>query len=363
MGIMGLGILGTPLGFVMRFIFDIVQNYGLALLIFTVLTRVILIPLTIKQTKSSSKIAMVQPQLAEITKKYAGNRHKINEETMALYQKVGYNPASGCLPMALQMIILFGVIDVIFRPLTHILAIPRDVIARANEITQGLADTGGGLGMRANAIELATLNQISYNAENYVGYIPYEYITAIQNFLPQMNFLGINLMEVPSVNMIWQVFSSFNPVILIPLFAGITSVLLSLATLKYTATPQGGPNMKAMMMIMPLFSVFFTFQMPAGIGIYWIYTNTVGFAQSRIMGHFYNPKDIAEKAKKEMEEEKERERLERIEAKKKAKERGESEEKETLSKKEQNRRKLAEARKRDAEKYGEQYEESADTED
>jgi len=357
--------LGAPLGLVMSFIFEIIQNYGLALLLFTVLTRVILIPLTIKQTKSQSKIAMIQPQMAEINKKYAGNRAKINEEMTALYQKVGYNPASGCLPMAAQMIILFGVIDVIFRPLTHILRLPGEVIAKANEITQGLTENGGGLGMGRNAVELDTLRHISYDAGNYADYVPQDAIEAIQNFLPQMNFLGINLMETPSVGMILQVFSDFNPVILIPIFAGITSVLLSLATMKYTATPQGpgAPNMKFMMMMMPVFSIFFTFQMPAGIGIYWIYTNTVGFAQSRIMGHFYNPKEIAEKARKQMEEEKERERLERIEAKKKAKERGESEEKEALSKKEQNRRRLAEARKRDAEKYGEQYDDSADTED
>ena len=348
-----MGFLGGPFGVVLRWIFDLVQNYGLALLLFTILTRLVMIPLAIKQTKGSAKMALIQPQVAEINKKYAGNRQKINEEVMGLYGKVGYNPMSGCLPMVVQMVILFGVIDVIYRPITHILALPANIIAQANAVTEGL-ELGGR--MAVNSIELATLGAISEGLGNFSA-IPANYLQQLYDFLPQMTFLGIDLMTTPSPGMLLQVFTNFNPVLLIPIFSGITSMLLSLATISQMSSVQapGAPNMKMMMYMMPLFSLFFTFAVPAGVGIYWIYANCIGFVQAKVLKRFYDPKKMAEEAQKLMEEEKERERQERIEAKKKAKEKGETEDFDALSKKEQNRRRLAEARKRDAEKYGDEY--------
>ena len=355
-----MGIFGTPLGVVMRFVFEAVQNYGLALLLFTILTRVIMIPVAIKQTKSQAKMAMLQPQMKEIQTKYAGNRNKINEETMALYSKVGYNPASGCLPMMIQMVILFGVIDVIFRPLTHILRLPSDIIEQAVAIA---GPVEGGL-MAGRSPELATLETFAENTAAFVN-IGAEYVARMLNFLPQMEFMGINLMATPNVRMLLPgaLFSDFNPIVLIPILSGGTAVLLTLATMSQMAMPQmgGGNTMKTMMYMMPIFSVVIAFQMPAGVGIYWIYANLVGWAQVRVLNKFYNPKELAAKAAAELEEKKERERQERIESKKKAKERGESllDETEGLSKKELNSRKLAEARRRDAEKYGDQYVESS----
>ena len=352
---MGLGFLGAPFGFVMRAIFDLVNDYGLALLLFTVLSRVVMIPLTIKQTKSSAMMAVAQPQIQEIQKKYAGNRQKINEETMALYGKIGYNPTAGCLPLLVQMVILFGMIEVIFRPMTYILRLPNYIIEQANLITEGVGD----LGARAmNAIELNTLSTIERGLGDFSA-IPSEYMADMQNFIPQLHFLGINLMDTPHIDMLGQIFTSFNPVLLIPILSGVTSVMLTMATMGQMATAQtpGMPNMKIMMWMMPVFSTVFTFSFPAGVGIYWIFANIVGYAQAKVLKKFFNPKEMAEKRKQEMEEEKERERQERKERKERAKERGEGaeEEMEALSKKEQNRRKLALARQRDAEKYGEKY--------
>jgi len=338
----------------MRFIFELVQNYGLALFLFTVFSRLVMIPLTIKQQKGTAKMSVLQPQMQEIQKKYAGNRQKINEETMALYQKVGYNPASGCMPIAVQMFILFGMIEVIFRPMTHILRMPAYIIDQANDITAALGQVGT---RAANAIELGTLYNIDAGIGNYAA-IPAEYMARMEGFIPQMHFLGINLMDIPTVDMLTGIFQGFNPVLLIPILSGITSVLLTMATMSQmtASTAPGMPNMKFMMYMMPVFSTVFTFMIPAGVGIYWIYANIVGYAQAKILKKFINPKEMAEKHKAEMEAMKERERAERKEAKERQKQRGDTEESmESLSKKEQNRRKLAQARARDAEKYGDQY--------
>ena len=353
-----MGFLGGPFGLVMWAIFGVIQNYGLSLLVFTLLTRLVLSPVMLKQQKSFGKMAMIQPQIQELQKKYAGNRQKINEEMQLLYKKVGYNPMSGCLPMALQMIVLFGVIDVIFRPLTHILRLPSYIIEQANEITLGMGELTG---RAANAIELTTLGAIGdYPA--YFAALPGYAFASMQAFVPQMNFLGINLMETPNPGMLLEVFTNFNPVLLIPILSGITSVFLTIATMNQMATPQtpGMPNMKIMMWMMPVFSTVFTFTIHAGVGIYWIFANIVGYVQAKILTRFFNPKQLAEKHRQEMEELKERERRERQERKQRAKGRGETDDAdnvdtESLSKKEQNRRKLAEARRRDAEKYGDVY--------
>jgi YidC/Oxa1 family membrane protein insertase len=167
------------------------------------------------------------------------------------------------------------------------------------------------------------------------------------------------------MSMFGELFSNFNPVILIPIISGVTSLLSSLQLNK--SQPQSsGAGMKGMMLMMPLFSTWIAFSVPAGVGLYWVYSNLVSMLQAKIMNKIYNPKEIAEKAKKELEERQERERLERIEAKKQLKEAakkgnisGEDLPK-ALSAKELNRRKLAEARKRDAEKYGEEYVEVTD---
>jgi YidC/Oxa1 family membrane protein insertase len=131
--------------------------------------------------------------------------------------------------------------------------------------------------------------------------------------------------------------------------------------MRHTPLPEGGSSagMKGMMYTMPLFSVMIAFQVPAGVGLYWVYSNITSMAQSMILNRFYNPKEMAEKARLEMEERRERERQERIEAKKKSKETGEQDDK-AMSQKELNKKKIAEARKRMAEKYGEEYNEDLD---
>ena len=361
MGIFGTlgGVLGTPFGFVMWGIFQVIQNYGLALLVFTILTRLVLSPIMLKSQKSMGKMAAIQPQMQEIQKKYANNRQKQNEEMSELYKRVGYNPMSGCLPMALQMFLLFGVIDVIFRPLTHILRLESSIIQAANEITLSLGEfTARGV----NAVELSTLGAVADYPARFYSALPYDAVASMQGFIPQMHFLGINFMETPSMDMLSQIFTNFNPVLFIPILSGLTALLLSFNMPNQSQQMAGGAHTKIMMLLMmPAMSVWIAFTMPAGVGIYWIFSNVVTVVQQRIMNKIYNPKEEAEKARKEMEEARERERLERVEAKKKRKESGAAEvDIESLSKKDQNRLKLAEARRRDAEKYGEEYVEPAD---
>ncbi|MCL2057243.1 MAG: membrane protein insertase YidC [Oscillospiraceae bacterium] len=358
--------LGYPLGWIMWALYNIVRNYGIALLIFTVLIRVVLFPLSLKQQKSSAKMMVLQPQIADLQSRYKNDKQKLNEEMMKLYQREKYNPMSGCLPLLIQMPVLFGLIDVIYRPLTHILRFTAETVGKGIEV---LESAGNFILMPGlNQAQLQIISGVHTNPDAFAG-MGRDAIAAIQGL--SLTFLGMDLTLIPNMSM----FSDFNAVILIPILSGGSALLSTIQMQRQQAITNPNANtgmMKGMMYMMPIFSVWIAFSVPAGVGLYWFYSNLTQMGQTLIMNKIYNPREIAEKAKQALEEQKERERLERIEAKKKRKEEnttgkakggGEKDEAKNaqgLTQKEINRKKLADARRRDAEKYGETYVEVTD---
>ena len=367
-------IFGIPLGWIMWLIYKVVQNYGIALILFTVLTRVCLFPLSIKQQKSSAKMSVFQPKIAEIQKKYANNQQKQQEELMKLYETHGYNPMSGCLPMLIQFPILFGIIDVVYYPLTHILRLDKDVITSLTDIVSANVQNVGQL-------ELQVISAIQDPARvGWFSSIDPEVISAVQNF--DYTLFGIDMGQIPTFGWNWLV--------LVPVLAGVTALLGSIISMKMT--PNAGQNtngtMKGMMYLMPLMSVWIGFSVPVGVGLYWIFSNILSAVQTVVLHFMYNPEKYKAEYEQKMKEEEERRRQERLERQKKRREAGledEEEEKpkkkkkaapapaveetseatrdpkaEYMSAKEINRRRLAEARRRDAEKYGEEYVEVTD---
>ena len=334
-------IIGYPLGWVMWFFYNFLGNsYVLSLLLFTIFTRLLLLPSTIKQQKSMVKNAKLKPKLDALQKKYGKNKEKYQEEMMKLYEKEGYNPMSGCLPMLIQFPILFGLIDVVYKPLTHILRLPSDVINAIVEAT-------GQPAMRAQVWVLGHLDTLE-------GVVSADVIEQIKNM--DLNFLGMNLGEQPS----WTV---FNMLWIIPILSGITAFASSFISTKFSATNmegQGGGMMKGMMYTMPILSVVISFSVPAGVGLYWVFSNIIAGVQSVVLHKVYDPQKIAAEIEAAEEQKKEEERQARIEAKREAqiaRREGRADEitNEGLSQKEINKRKIAEARKRMAEKYGEEY--------
>ena len=371
-------IIGIPLGWAMWLCYTLVRNYGVALILFTLITKVLMFPMSLKQQKSSVKMAMVKPKLDNAQKKYANNKDKLNEEMMKIYQEAGYNPMSGCLPLLIQFPILFGVINVVYNPLTHIVRLSKDVIAQAQTIAQGIE----GITFSAAMPQMAIIDGVRKNASLFSSVMSPEEIDKVLNL--NMSFLGIHLGEIP--------YLGFNVLMLIPILSGLTSFLVSMQSMKNTgetSADASANSMKTMMYIMPLMSVMFCFSLPAGVGMYWIASNVFSYLQGLIMNKKYNPTEMAEKIKAEQASQAAKERMEKIENRRKAREelmahqaeveaakkanaKGKKKKVEmpeelddetmqqALSVKEQNRRKLAEARKRDAEKYGEEYVEVTD---
>lgn len=360
---------GYVLGFIMWAIYKVIPNYGIALLIFTLITRLIQLPNAIKQQKSSAKMTMIQPRIQEVQEKYKDDRERQAEELQKLYDEEGYNPMAGCLPLLIQFPLLYGLIDVVYKPMTHILRFGKDLIETIQTSVAGVAgldlrnksmiqlDVVGAV--KADPTRFEMLNTLSDRGDVVQKIVDLNY-----------NFLGMNLMTRPTTDMLS--ISNFNPVILIPILSGVTALLSAIVSMRSmpSADEGGGGGMKVMMYIMPIFSVMIAFSVPAGVGLYWIYSNILMLAQSLYFNKRFNPKELAEKAKIEQEERKkaarEKARTERIEARKLAQDESLSEEErnkhaeKAMTQKELNRRRLAEARKRDAEKYGEEFVEVTD---
>lgn len=331
-------IIGTPLGYIMWFFYEFLGNsYVLSLLLFTIFTRLLLLPSTIKQQKNMVKTARLKPKLDALQKKYGKNKEKYQEEMMKLYEKEGYNPMSGCLPMLIQFPILFGLIDVVYKPFTHILHLGKDVI-------NAIVELSGKDAMRAQVWALGHLDEV----KEVVSAEVFEQIESLN-----MNFLGMNLGEQPT----W----AFNMLLLIPILSGVTAYASSIISTKFSAqNMEGAGMMKGMMLIMPILSIVISFSVPAGVGLYWIFSNVIAAVQTIVLHKVYDPQKIAAELEAQEEQKKEEERQARIEAKKEAKQarlEGRADEigDEGLSQKEINKRKIAAARKRMAEKYGEEY--------
>ncbi|HEX3027204.1 MAG TPA: YidC/Oxa1 family membrane protein insertase, partial [Clostridia bacterium] len=283
-----------PFGYILYICYIGVRDYGLALLIFTLITRVLLFPLAIKQQRSMAEMSRINPKLQQLQKKYAKDKQKLNEETMKLYQEEGYSPMSGCLPMLIQLPLLTILYQVIMNPLKYILNFSQDNI---NALITALNLTAA----QKSRAEIYISEKLS-DPTQIANLVNVHHLTFLQNMHPfNFYFLGIKsfvLTETPSWN-------HLNIYLLIPILCYITSFLSSWFNMKMTQsmTPQQAQGMnKSMMITMPLVSTFFAFTVPSGLGLYWIYTNVFMIIQTLILNKFYHPKKLAEEAERRAEE-------------------------------------------------------------
>ena len=352
-------IFAIPFGWIMWACYSLIKNYGIALILFTSITKAVLLPLSIKQQKSSAKMAYFRPKMEAIQKRYANNREKQSAELQKLYEEEGYNPTAGCLPMLITFPVLFGVVGVVYYPLKHILRFAADTITTIAAMADQFVAEGSKLATYPELKILSVAHNPEFQAQ--VGAYDPAALEALINF--DNNFLGIDFSALPS-------YTSW--LILVPILAAAAGFLSSFISMRAMRTGDDNAaaagTSKVMMLVMPLITFFFAMGLPCGIGFYWIISNLVGMLQSLILSKFYNPKKLAEQYAREQEE---------LKAKKKAKKAAEAEmrkkiiearnnpapeeelspEEAEAKKKElaEAREKLRAARMRDAEKYGEVF--------
>jgi YidC/Oxa1 family membrane protein insertase len=258
-----IGIFAVPFGYVMRFIYEFVGNYGLSIVLFSLLAKLIMTPLTIKQKRSMMKTQALQPKIQQLQKQYGKDQQRLQQELQALYDREDASPTAGCGTTIITLPIMMGLYYVISQPLTYFMRLTSDQISRVAEI-------------------------LNYNLTGAAGQIPlagqildhFERVRSVSpNVLPvDYNFLGMNLAQTPSL-------SDFNILWLIPLFSGLTALGMSLVQMAMqrrnnpeSMTGAAAQSSKMMMLMMPMMSVVFGFMLPAGLGIYWIANNVFSAA-------------------------------------------------------------------------------------
>ena len=132
-----LGFLAPLLGIIMEWIYKLIPSYGWTLIIFTLLTKILMFPLSVKQQKSTARMSAYQPMMQEIQKKWANDKNRQQEELMKFQQETGMSMTAGCLPMAVNFLVLFGLIEVVYRPLQYILRVPKELIERTGHEPDG----------------------------------------------------------------------------------------------------------------------------------------------------------------------------------------------------------------------------------
>ena len=301
-------ILGYPLGLVMWLIYKLVKNYGIAILLFTFLVRLIMFPLSVKQQKSSAVMAAFSPKLEEIKKKYANNPNKQQEEQMKLYEEEGVNPMASCLPMLIQLVFLYGVFDVIYRPLHHIARLSNDTINSIKEIAAPLFEGNNYFNSRPELFILQSVqNDPAYYLDNGVSAEIVNSITSFNNKLFGIVDLGTIPNTIFQNNISTWTAESWG-LLLIPIIAG----LLQLFTTIYSVRKQKKLNptgdqaaqsmmggMNTMLYLMPLMSVWIGFSTAAGLGYYWICSSLVGLIQMVVLNKVYTPEYVAKLVEKD----------------------------------------------------------------
>ena len=366
-------IIGVPFGYLMMLIYNICNNYALSIIIFTVVTKILLLPVNYKTQKNAARMQMLSPKLEKLRKSYSTNQQKLQEETQKLYIQEGINPMGSCLPAFIQMFLLFGVLDVVYKPITHILRFDKG-------IRQAAADIAG-VSLKNLRCELKIMSHLSDNPGLYKD-LDGDFLNKVRDFNTHFTIFGANLGKTPSVHVDW---SNSESIILffIPILAGLAQLLSSVYSQihqkKVNPTAQGNGCLTFMMYFMPLLSVIFAFEVPAGVGFYWIWSALFSFIITFCLNQYFTPERVA--AINEKEKEKARIYAEKHPEKKTFMQKvleqqelanqqnGSSSKKKSgdkVSRSEMNkynREKIKEARRKMAEKYGDIYDDSDSSDD
>ena len=380
-------LIGIPLGYLMSGIYKLIPNYAIAIIVFTLVTKILLFPMNYKTQKSAARMQLLQPKLQKLQKSFSNNPTRLQEEQQKLYQEEGLNPMGSCLPAFIQMFLLFGVIDVVYKPITHILHISKPVrkaaIEKASELAVQFKDVNGGNPIQSNNLrnELLTMEALDKHSADFSS-IGENFRQVVTEFTENFTIFGANLGKVPTLKPDeWN----FEAVVLcaIPFLAGLAQLLTSFYSMyhqkKTNPTAQaGGGCMTAMMLLSPLMSIWFAFELPAGIGFYWIWSALFSFLVTFGLNLYFTHDKVV--AINEKEKEKARIYAEKHPEKKTFMQRmleqqaaleaqnggaanvsGEKLSRSELNK--VNRDAINEARKRMADKYGDLYDDSKDNED
>lgn len=266
-----MGLIASLFGYVLAFWYHICQNYGIAIILFALTIKIIMIPLTIKQQKSLKKSQEMQPKLLELQERYQDNQEAMMIEYQKLMSENKFNPFGGCLISFLQIPILLGVLYVVGSPLTYMEKMDE---AHINEYIQPLIIEESYQGdADAFAAEYPTEEAVEEAISTYKQtHRYYELLIVKEHQIYNMDFFGINLGDVAAEH------QGNYTLLIIPILTTVFFYLSLYVASSHTKqasikTPDGEeitmPSMMAMNFVMPLMSGYISYVVPQGMGLYW----------------------------------------------------------------------------------------------
>lgn len=333
-------LLAWPFGKLLWLCYTLIKNYGVALFVFTLLIKLIMLPSSVKQQKSTAKMQRLNPKLEKLKKKYANNKDKLNEATMELYNQENVNPMGSCMPMIITMVLLFAVIEVVYAPLTYISGIDKDKITEsiqtindyytcAYELKNDKSEEFGGDGitiaeLNGDAILVAQklssyenidlseekINEIANAFVSDPSLADYfvdttkvsdKLIAGGANDRQQLLVLSVakdypNLFSSEIVSfcddfdytflgIYLGAYPSWNSIlILIPILSLVSQLAVTIVSQYFNKkngmATQTNSSMNTMLYVMPIFSFIIAFSFPAGLGIYWIFSSVLSLVQT-----------------------------------------------------------------------------------
>jgi len=289
-----LDAIAKPFGSLMLWLFDWTGNYGIAVILFALVVKLILLPFQLKSKKSMMRTSRMTPRLKELEKKYGNDKQKYQEQVNKLYKEEGLNPMSGCLWSLLPFPILIALYRAIRFPLTIMMGVSQDMLAQGGTIYQKLVDLGYNLANFSTARSASTYEQIyqsKFITEHIADFQPLSDKLQVLSY----KFFGLDLGRVPDFKFWtwdWSSPAVWGPALGLFMLP-IISALLSYVSMKVSnaATPQtidAQKQTKNMMLWMPLISVWICFTMPGVMGIYWIAQSVFAIAQDASLNGIYN---------------------------------------------------------------------------
>ncbi len=277
------------LSYIINPIYKFVNNYGVAVILFTLIVKLLILPLGIKQQKTMVKTKQIKPELDKLQAKYKNDKEKLNEETMKLYKKYDINPMGGCLPLLVQFPILLGLYRVIQQPITWIVG-QTPLEAVSGVVSSGQMTSETALSVLKEAVSkvvsadvLKGLDSVQAVFEACGKNIP-QIDIASKFHLVNFDFMGLDLSATPDIQ---------NPSLLwvVPILATGAAFFSNWVSRKINpVSAEQEQSMKGMTMMMPLMTAFFTFTLSAGIGVYWFISTMFSVAQMVVLTKYFENK-------------------------------------------------------------------------
>ena len=285
------GFLANLFGYILEFLYNLVNNYGIAIILFTILTKLILLPLSIKQQKTTKKSAELQEKMKALQFKYKNDSEKLNQEMMKMYKEENMSPFSGCITAIVQMLLLLSIFYLVRCPLTYMKKIPAEDVSRyVSQIQEE------GKSVSRAYPEIDVIREYEWLKEKN----PED--SNIEKINVKMNLFGLDLSKIPQQNM-----SDYTVYIIPVLYILSTFISMKLTTSMQQKQKENKETIidgktgekedkeetnemdtvaqtnKMMSWMMPVMSISIAFVAPLGLALYWFMSNLLMIAERLVL--------------------------------------------------------------------------------